>query len=104
MLQQAEPQDYVIATGESHSVREFVDIAFKCAGFDVEWSGTEVNEIGTDKKTGRIVMRIAPKFYRPAEVDFLVGDYSRAKKLPGWSPKTTFEELVRIMVSMTLNW
>jgi GDPmannose 4,6-dehydratase len=103
MLQQPEPQDYVIATGETHSVREFAGIAFKHAGFDVEWSGTGMNEIATDKKSGKIVMRIEPKFYRPAEVDFLVGDYSRAKKLLGWSPKTTFEELVGIMVEHDLK-
>jgi GDPmannose 4,6-dehydratase len=103
MLQQPEPRDYVIATGESHSVREFVEIAFKHAGFDVEWSGTGVNEIATDRESGKIVMRISPKFYRPAEVDFLVGDYARAKKLLGWSPKTTFEELVGIMVEHDLQ-
>jgi GDPmannose 4,6-dehydratase len=103
MLQQPEPQDYVIATGESHSVREFVEIAFKRAGFDVECSGTGVDEIATDKKSGKVVMRIDRKFYRPAEVDFLIGDYARAKKLLGWSPKTTFEELVGIMVEHDLK-
>jgi GDPmannose 4,6-dehydratase len=103
MLQQSEPQDYVVATGETHSVREFVDIAFKSAGFDVEWSGTGVNEIAIDKKSGKIVMRIDPKFYRPAEVDFLVGDYTRAKRLLGWSPKTTFKQLVGIMLERDLK-
>ena len=103
MLQQPQPQDYVIATGETHSVREFVGIAFKCAGFDVEWSGTGVNEIATDKKSGKVVVRIDPKFYRPAEVDFLVGDCTRAKKLLGWSPKTTFKELVGIMLDHDLK-
>jgi GDPmannose 4,6-dehydratase len=103
MLQQPQPQDYVIATGETHSVREFVGIAFKCAGFDVEWSGTGMNEIATDKKSGKVVVRIDPKFYRPAEVDFLVGDCARAKKLLGWSPKTTFKELVGIMLDHDLK-
>ena len=103
MLQQTEPQDYVIATGETHSVREFVEIAFKSAGFDVEWSGAGVNETAIDKKSGKIVVRIDPKFYRPAEVDFLVGDYSRAKKLLGWSPKTTLKELVGIMLEHDLK-
>ena len=98
MLQQTEPQDYVIATGETHSVREFVKSAFQNAGFDIEWSGTGRNEVAIDKKSGKIVMKIDPKFYRPAEVDFLVGDYSRAKKLLGWSPRTTFKELVGIML------
>jgi GDPmannose 4,6-dehydratase len=103
MLQQPEPQDYVIATGETHTVRDFVEIAFKRAGIDVEWRGTGVDEIVTDKNSGKIVMRIDPKFYRPAEVDFLVGDYTRAKKLLGWSPKTTFEELVGIMIEQDLK-
>jgi GDPmannose 4,6-dehydratase len=103
MLQQPEPRDYVIATGETHSVREFVELAFKGAGFDVEWSGTGVNEIAVDKKSGKTMVRIDPKFYRPAEVDFLVGDYARAKKLLGWSPKTTFEQLVGIMLEHDLK-
>ena len=103
MLQQPQPQDYVIATGETHSVREFVGIAFQHAGFEVDWSGTGVNEIATDKKSGKVVVRIDPKFYRPAEVDFLVGDCTRAKKLLGWSPKTTFKELVGIMLDHDLK-
>jgi GDPmannose 4,6-dehydratase len=103
MLQQPEPQDYVIATGETHSVKEFVELAFKGAGFDVEWSGKGVNEIAIDKKSGKTMVRIDPKFYRPAEVDFLIGDYSRARKLLGWSPKTTFEELVGIMIEHDLE-
>jgi GDPmannose 4,6-dehydratase len=103
MLQQPEPQDYVIATGETHSVREFVELAFKGAGFDLEWSGKGVNEIAVDKTSGKIMVRIDPKFYRPAEVDFLVGDYARAKKLLDWSPKTTFEQLVGIMLEHDLK-
>jgi GDPmannose 4,6-dehydratase len=103
MLQQPEPQDYVIATGESHTVRDFAEIAFKNAGFDVEWSGTGVNEIAIDKKSGKIVMRIDPGFYRPAEVDFLVGDYTRANKLLGWAPKTSFNDLVGIMLEHDLK-
>jgi GDPmannose 4,6-dehydratase len=98
MLQQPEAQDYVIATGETHSVRDFAELAFKRAGFDIEWSGNGVNEIASDKRNGNTLVRIDPKFYRPAEVDFLVGDCTRAKKLLGWSPKTTFEELVGIML------
>jgi GDPmannose 4,6-dehydratase len=103
MLQQPEPEDYVVATGETHSVREFAEIAFQSAGFDVEWLGTGVNEIAIDKKSGKTIVRIDPKFYRPAEVDFLVGDYSRAKKLLGWSPKTTFKQLVGIMLEHDLK-
>ena len=98
MLQQPEAQDYVIATGETHSVREFVELAFKRAGFGIEWSGKGVNEIASDKNSGNTLVRIDPRFYRPAEVDFLAGDCTRAKKLLGWSPKTTFEELVGIML------
>jgi GDPmannose 4,6-dehydratase len=103
MLQQPEPQDYVIATGESHSVREFVELAFKGAGYDIEWSGKAVDEIAIDKNSGKTIVRIEPRFYRPAEVDFLVGDYTRAKKLFGWSPKTTFKELVGIMLEHDLK-
>jgi GDPmannose 4,6-dehydratase len=103
MLQQPEPRDYVIATGKTHSVREFLEIAFKGAGFDIEWSGREVNEVGIDKNSGKILVRIDPKFYRPSEVDFLVGDYTKAKNLLGWSPKTTFEELISVMLEHDLK-
>jgi GDPmannose 4,6-dehydratase len=103
MLQQPEAQDYVIATGETHSVREFVELAFKGAGYDIEWSGKGVDEIAIDKNSGKTIVRIDPRFYRPAEVDFLVGDYTRAKKLFGWSPKTTFKELVEIMLEHDLK-
>jgi GDPmannose 4,6-dehydratase len=103
MLQQSEPQDYVIATGETHSVREFVELAFKGVGFDIEWSGKGVNEIAIDKSNGKTIVKIDPRFYRPAEVDFLVGDCSRAKKLLGWSTKTTFKELIGIMLEHDLE-
>jgi GDPmannose 4,6-dehydratase len=103
MLQQPEPQDYVIASGETHSVREFAELAFKGAGFDIGWSGKGVNEIGIEKKNGKTLVRIDPKFYRPAEVDFLVGDCSRAKKLLGWSAKTGFKGLVSIMLEHDLK-
>ena len=98
MLQQDEPDDYVIATGETHSVKEFVEAAFKTVGIDLEWSGKWVDEKGTDKTSGRALVRIDPKFFRPAEVDLLMGDNSKAKKKLGWFPKTTFKELVQIMV------
>jgi GDPmannose 4,6-dehydratase len=103
MLQQPEPQDYVIASGETHSVREFAELAFKGAGFDIGWSGKGVNEIGIEKKNRKTLVRIDPKFYRPAEVDFLVGDCSRAKKLLGWSAKTGFKGLVSIMLEHDLK-
>lgn len=103
MLQQSEPDDYVIATNETHSVREFVEFAFKYAGFDIEWKGKGLEEKGIDKKTGRILVEISPEFFRPAEVDILIGDPSKAKKKLGWQPKTKFEELARIMVEADIK-
>lgn len=103
MLQQSEPDDYVIATGETHSVREFVEYAFKHAGFDVIWNGKGLEEKGIDRKTGRVVVEVSPEFFRPAEVDILIGDASKAKERLGWSPNTRFEDLVRIMVEADLR-
>lgn len=97
MLQQDVPQDLVLATGETHSVREFVEEAFCVAGHALAWEGNGCDEVGRDD-TGRIVVRIDPAFYRPAEVVLLVGDASRARNVLGWSPKTTFRELVARMV------
>jgi GDPmannose 4,6-dehydratase len=97
MLQQDEPIDLVLATGETHSVREFVECAFQVAGRPIVWSGAGTDEVGTDA-TGRVVVRIDPAFYRPAEVVLLVGDASRARQVLGWSPSTTFAELVARMV------
>ena len=102
MLQQPEPDDYVIATGESHSVREFAELAFKKIGVDIEWSGSGVNEVGRDRSTGIVRLRIDRQFFRPAEVDHLIGDYSKAKMRLGWSPRTSFEELVELMVEHDL--
>jgi GDPmannose 4,6-dehydratase len=98
MLQQEKPDDYVVATGETHSVREFLEIAFKEAGIEIEWKGKGVKERGIDKKTGKSVVVIDPEFFRPCEVDLLVGDYTKAKKKLGWVPKTTFKDLAKIMV------
>jgi len=98
MLQQDKPDDYVIATGETHSVREFVELAFKAVDIDIEWKGEGLNEKGIDKKTGKVLVEVSPKFFRPAEVDLLIGDYSKAKEKLGWKPKTTFPQLVQIMV------
>lgn len=97
MLQQDTPEDLVLATGETHSVREFVEEAFQVAGRPIVWSGTGTNEVGTDE-TGRVVVRIDAAFYRPAEVVLLVGDASRAHQALGWKPTTTFSGLVRQMV------
>jgi GDPmannose 4,6-dehydratase len=97
MLQQDVPDDFVLATGETHTVREFIELAFKSIGHSITWSGDEINEIGTDE-TGRIVVRMNPKFYRPAEVELLIGNPTKAKTVLGWSPKITFEELVNRMM------
>ena len=99
MLQQDFPDDYVLSTGETHTVREFIELAFKSIGHSITWSGDEINEIGTDE-TGRVVVRINAKFYRPSEVELLIGNPTKAKTVLGWTPKITFEELVsRMMVA-----
>ena len=92
------PDDWVIATGESHSVKEFCEIAFKCIGIDIEWQGTGVKTVGKDVKSGKILVKSSPKLWRPAEVDHLCGDSSKAKTLLGWKPQTSFEEMIRKMV------
>jgi GDPmannose 4,6-dehydratase len=97
MLQQKKPEDYVIATGETHSVREFVEKCAKFFDFDLEWKGKGLNEKGIDKKTGKTIIEIDEKYFRPAEVDLLLGDPSKAKKKLGWKPKTDLNELVEIM-------
>ncbi len=98
MLQQETPDDYVIATGESHSVRELVEHAATLVGFDIEWSGSGMDEKGIDRNTGNTIVAIDPRYYRPSEVDALCGDASKAKKILGWEPKVTFKELIKIMV------
>ncbi len=104
MLQQPEPDDYVIATGETHSVRDFAQAAFEKIGVDLEWSGQGVDERGINKANGATVVKVDPQFFRPADADYLVGDYSKAKKKLGWSPKTSFKELVGIMVEHDLSF
>ncbi|SCP95759.1 GDP-mannose 4,6-dehydratase [Anaerobium acetethylicum] len=98
MLQQNEADDYVIATNETRTVREFVEIAFGHVGIEVEWSGTGVDEIGKDKATGKVIVKINPVFFRPAEVDILLGDASKAEKALGWIREIPFAELVERMV------
>jgi GDPmannose 4,6-dehydratase len=98
MLQQDNPDDYVIATGETHTIKEFVEKAFSCVNINLEWSGEEQEEIGIDSITGEILVRIDPRYYRPAEVNLLMGDYSKAKKVLGWEPKVKFDKLVEIML------
>jgi len=103
MLQQKKPDDYVIATGEAHSVREMAEEAFRNIDIDIEWKGKGKEEKGIDKKTGKILVEVDPKYFRPTEVDFLVGDASKAKKEIGWKPKVMFKELVKIMTESDLQ-
>ncbi len=99
ILQQPKPDDYVIATGEYHSVREFTTLAFKYAGIDLRWEGEGVGEKGIDTATSKTLVEVDPKFFRPAEVDELLGNPEKARTQLGWNPRSTsFEELVRIMV------
>lgn len=105
MLQHDTPEDFVIATGEQHSVREFTERAFHEVGIDLHWEGEGVEERGIDIATGRILVEVDPKYFRPAEVETLLGDPTKAKELLGWNPsKTSFEELVRIMVRHDVDY
>lgn len=104
MLQQDEPDDYVIATGEMHTVKEFAELAFKYIDVDIVWEGEGVNEVGIDRKTNKILVDVDPKYFRPAEVDLLIGNPSKAVSKLGWNPKkTSFETLVEIMMKYDLN-
>ncbi|KAI9334231.1 GDP-mannose 4,6-dehydratase [Zopfochytrium polystomum] len=103
MLQQDAPQDFVLATGETHTVREFVEKAFAVVGIFVEWHGSLENEYGVDKNTGKTVVRIDPRYYRPTEVDILLGDPTKAKKVLGWERKVSFDELVKEMVEADIQ-
>ena len=102
MLQQDSPEDFTISTGEQHTVREFLEIAAKEIGIDIEWSGTDINEIGRDKVSGNIIVRIDKRYFRPTEVDSLLGDSSKAKNKLGWKPKITFGQLVKEMMESDL--
>lgn len=103
ILQHEKPEDFVIATGEMHSVREFVELAFKHVGIEIEWTGQGVEEYGVNKSTGEVIVEVDPRFFRPAEVEQLLGDPTKSKTLLGWNPtRTSFEDLVRIMVESDL--
>ena len=105
ILQHDTPEDFVIATGEMHTVREFCTLAFREAGIELEWEGEGVEERGRDRKTGNILVEVDPKYFRPAEVEQLLGDPTKAKTLLGWNPTSTpFEELVRIMVRHDMKY
>jgi len=103
MLQQDEPDDYVIATNETHPVREFVTLAFEAAGMEIEWHGKGVDEYATLKSNGKTVVKVNPKFYRPAEVELLIGDCSKAEKKLGWKREVSYEQLVKRMVEHDLK-
>ena len=103
ILQQDEPDDYVVATGEMHSVREFVERACEVGGFDLTWEGEGVDEVGIDRKTGKTIVRIDSKYFRPAEVDRLVGDPTKAREVLGWQPAVTFDGLVELMMSTDME-
>jgi GDPmannose 4,6-dehydratase len=98
MLQQDKPDDYVLATGEKHTVREFCQAAFARAGINLEFRGKGEDEVGIDSRSGKEVIAIDSRYYRPTEVELLIGDASKAKRVLGWSPRTTFTELVEMMV------
>ena len=98
MVQQDNPEDFILATGENHTIREFAELAFKELDMEIEWQGSGVNEIGLDSRTGKKIIGIDEKYYRLTEVDQLLGDPTKAKEKLGWESKTTFEELVKIMV------
>jgi len=97
MLQQDEPEEFVIATGETHSVREFCDEAFKEVGISLEWKGSGIDEKGIDRDTGKVVIEVDPRYFRPTDVEILIGDATKAREKLGWTPRVTFHELVRIM-------
>ena len=102
MLQQSTPENYVLSSGNAHSVKEFVEIAFRETGISIHWEGSGKNEVGKDK-SGRVIVDIDDRYFRPAEVDLLVGDPSRAKNELGWEHKVSLEELVKEMVQSDLQ-
>ncbi|MCL4361738.1 GDP-mannose 4,6-dehydratase [Candidatus Dependentiae bacterium] len=104
ILQQNVPEDFVIATGKCYKVREFVQSAFNYVGIDLQWIGSGPDEKGIDAKNGKILVAIDPQFYRPAEVDLLVGDCSKAKKILGWQPKTDLNTLIKIMLDHDIEY
>ena len=105
ILQHDSPEDFVIATGEMHTVREFATLAFREAGMELRWEGVGVEEKGIDIKTGKVLVEVDPKYFRPCEVEQLLGDPTKAKTLLGWNPiKTSFEELIHIMVEHDMRW
>lgn len=103
MLQNESPDDYVLATNETSTVREFVELSFNHAGIEIEFKGHNENEVAVNRKTGEVVMRVNPKYYRPAEVDLLIGDFGKAQNALGWNPKTNVDVLSKLMVDADLK-
>ena len=103
MLQQEKPEDFVIATGETHEVREFVTLAFQKVGIGIDWQGTGVDEQGVDKATGRVLVKVDPRYYRPTEVELLLGDPTKARTKLGWQAEVSLQELVAMMVAEDLS-
>lgn len=103
MLQHDKPDDYVVSTGETHSVRELIEEAFKYIDVDIQWKGKGLKEIGIDRKSGNVLVRVDERYFRPAEVDLLLGDSSKAQKELGWKPNTSFKELVKMMMEFDLE-
>jgi GDPmannose 4,6-dehydratase len=103
ILQQEKADDYIIATGKVHSVRDFIHKAALIAGFEIEWQGKGINEVGRDKKTGKVIVRIDPRYYRPSEVEVTCGDATKARQALGWEPEVTFDQLVEIMMEKDLE-
>ncbi|PHJ38314.1 hypothetical protein P378_10810 [Desulforamulus profundi] len=103
ILQQEQPDDYIIATGETHSVREFVELAFGEVGIIIEWQGEGLEEKGIDQATGRVLVEVDPRYFRPTEVDLLLGNPAKAKQQLGWFPKISFRQLVKEMVDYDLE-
>ncbi|NLG92229.1 MAG: GDP-mannose 4,6-dehydratase [Clostridiales bacterium] len=103
ILQQEKPDDYVVATGETHTVREFCELAFQNVGIPLRWEGNGLDEIGVDSRTGRQLVGVSSKFFRPSEVDLLLGDATKVRQKLGWKPKVSFEELVKMMVENDLK-
>jgi GDPmannose 4,6-dehydratase len=104
MLQQDQPDDYVIATGETHSIRELVELAAEICGYNIKWEGERMDEKGVDSKTGNILVTLDRNYLRPSEVETLCGNSTKAKKKLNWRPKTTFNELIELMVKSDLDY
>jgi GDPmannose 4,6-dehydratase len=103
MLQADQPDNFVIATNKNETVRDFISLSFKAAGIEIAFSGKDQNEVGVDVKTNKVLLKINPKFYRPAEVDLLIGDYSKARLKLKWEPKVSLESLSEMMVRSDMN-